>query len=116
MSYSALGGIKSKISGVWGQAENIYGLESLESTRGHPLPPKDFHSLIKGVKQQQLSELRKKSILRYDKSPEQVYGSSYKSPFKMSIADKVFETKLKRHVIKGKAEQLQVSISKYQED
>ena len=67
---------------------------------------------MKDLKKSQLSLLRKKTIFR-EKLPEEIYGLNMSSPTKKSVADKEFETKLKRHMIRGKAERLIGNIDSY---
>ena len=42
----------------------------------------------------------------FEKKPEEIYGLNMVSPNKKTVADKLFEAKLKRHVIRGRAEKL----------
>lgn len=56
--------------------------------------------------------MRKKTIFR-EKLPEEIYGLNMSSPTKKSAADKEFEVKLKRHMIRDKAEKLISNIDSY---
>lgn len=67
------------------------------------------YEVMKDLKKSQMADLRKKTVIR-EKLPEEVYGLNMTSPIKKTHADKEFEVKLKRHLIRGKAERLAGSI------
>jgi hypothetical protein len=49
----------------------------------------------------------------FEKLPEEVYGLNMSSPAKKTAGEKEFETKLKRHLIRSKAESLMNNIDIY---
>ena len=61
----------------------------------------------------QLQEMRQKSISKFDKSHEEVYGLNQVSPSKKTQGDKLFESQLKRHIIRTKAEKLAKNLDEF---
>lgn len=68
---------------------------------------------LRDLKKMQLVEMRQKSVSKFDKTHEEVYGLNQVSPTKKSQGDKLFESQLKRHIIRTKAEQLSKNLDNF---
>lgn len=68
---------------------------------------------LRDIKKMQMDEMRRKATSKFEKLPEEIYGLNQKSPAKKTPSDKLFESQLKRHVIRSKAEKLQQNIEDF---